>query len=167
MASTNICVVGLTKIFTDNICKELSSKLDMFYANVSELLEYELMDANKMEEICGKEYLVREELGVIKRVCSFNDTLINIDYINLNNETALKLVKDSSVLIYLRLSKERYKEELLREEQSFNQRLIASDLFEDRDFVCTSIADAVVECGDLDTPDILIKISEKLIENYS
>lgn len=167
MASTNICIVGLTKIFTDNICKELSSKLDMFYANVSELLEYELMDADKMEEICGREYLVREELGVIKRVCSFNDTLINIDYINLNNETALKLVKDSSVLIYLRLSKERYKEELLREEQSFNQRLIASDLFEDRDLVCSSIADAIVECEDLDTPDILIRISEKLIENYS
>lgn len=166
MAKTNLCIVGLTKLFTDEVCKELASSLGMFYANVDDLLEYELGDRNKIEEVCGKEYLVKEELSVIRRACSFDDTVINIDYANLNNETALGYVKSSSLIVYLRLTKDRFKAELDREGQSFNQRVIASDLFDDRDFICGRLADISVICkGEM--KDILNKINEKILEFYA
>ncbi|MBE5738499.1 MAG: hypothetical protein E7354_02095 [Clostridiales bacterium] len=167
MAMTNICIVGLTKLFTDEVCKELSSRLEMFYANVDDLLEYELIDKVKVEEVCGKEYLIKEELSVIRRVCSFDNTIINIDYINLNNDTALEYVKGSCVLIYLELPRERFRKELEREEQSFNQRIISVDLFEDRDFVCKGLADIIVPCDELDLEGTLSKINEMILDYYS
>lgn len=167
MAMTNICIVGLTKLFTDEVCKELSSSLEMFYANVDDLLEYELQDKLRVEEVCGKEYLIKEELSVIRRVCSFDNTVINIDYVNLNNDTALEYVKNSSVLIYLQLTRDRFSKELDKEELSFNQRIIGGDLFEDRDFICTKLADIVVPVEDSNCEETLSKINELILKYYS
>lgn len=167
MAKTNLCIVGLAKLFADEVCKELASSLGMFYANIDDLLEYELEDRDRIEDVCGKEYLVKEELSVIKRACSFDDTVININYTNLNNETALAYVKNGSVLVYLRLTRERFKKEIEREGQSLNQKIIAMDLFEDRDFICGGLADIVVDCDDEETPQVLNKINEKILEYYA
>lgn len=166
MAKTNLCIVGLTKLFTDEVCRELASSLGMFYANIDDLLEYELEDRNKIEEVCGREYLVKEELAVIKRACSFDDTIINIDYANLNNETALGYVKNSSLIVYLRLGKDRFKAELDKDGLSFNQKIMALDLFEDRDFICERLSDICVACeGEM--KDVLNKINEKILEYYA
>lgn len=167
MAKTNICIIGLTKLFTDEVCKQLSSGLEMFYANVDELLEYELQDKNKIEEICGREYLVKEELSVIKRACSFDNTIINIDYVNLNNETALGYIKDSCLIIYLKLNKEDFKKEIAKDGQTFNQMIISNDLFDDRDLICVSLADIVAEIGDTNVEKVLNVINEKILEFYA
>ena len=45
MPKSNICVIGLSKLFADEVCKQLSVRLDMFYANVQDILEYELVDS--------------------------------------------------------------------------------------------------------------------------
>lgn len=167
MAKTNICIIGLTKLFTDEVCKQLSSSLEMFYANIDELLEYELQDKNKIEEICGKEYLVKEELSVIRRACSFDNTIINIDYVNLNNETALTYLKDSCLIIYLKLSKEEFKKEINKDGQTFNQMIISNDLFDDRDLICSTLADIEVEIVDTTMETTLNKINEKILEFYA
>lgn len=167
MAKTNLCIIGLTKLFTDEICRQLSSALEMFYANIDELLEYELQDKNKIEEVCGREYLVKEELSVVKRACSFDNTVINIDYANLNNETALKYVKESCLIIYLRLNKDNFKKEISRDGQSFNQMIISNDLFEDRDLICSKITDIVVDIADININSALNNINEKILEYYA
>ncbi len=167
MAKTNICIIGLTKLFTDEVCKQLSSGLEMFYANIDELLEYELQDKNKIEEICGREYLVREELSIIRRVCSFDNTIINIDYVNLNNETALGYLKDSCLIIYLKLSKEDFKKEINKEGQTFNQMIISNDLFDDRDFICTALSDIVVDIVEMNVETTLNNINKKILEYYA
>ena len=65
MSAINLCVVGLANKFTDDLCNKLSIYLDMYYANVQKILDYELQ-VEDMEKICGKDYLLKKQKSVIK-----------------------------------------------------------------------------------------------------
>jgi len=167
MPKSNICVIGLDKNFTDDVCKQLSIRLDMFYANITELLEYELIDALKVENVCGKEYLIKEEISIIKRICSYENVLINIDYSNLNNDSTLQNIKNSCLIIYLQLTAENFKKEQLKIEQNANLLEINMDLFEDRNAICTKLCDIVVDCNQDKMEQIISNITEQIMWYYS
>ena len=167
MSKSNVCVVGLSKMFTDNVCQELANKLDMFYANVSKLFEYELTDLDKVEELCGIEFLVKEEVSIIKRTCTYDNTLICIEYPLLNNREILKIVKDNCLLIYLGVPQDRFNKELDILEQSKSIKIIEKDAFVDRDYICRNMADLVVDCEDIEIELLVTRIIEKLVEYYS
>ena len=167
MSKTNVCVVGLSKQFTDNLCQELANKLDMFYANINKLFEYELTDLSKVEELCGIEFLIKEEVSIIKRTCTYDNTLICIEYPLLNNNEILKIVKDNCLLIYLGTTQENFNNELDRIEENNSIKIIEKDAFEDRDFLCRKMADLVVDCEDLQMDLLINRIVEKIVEYYS
>lgn len=167
MPKSNLCVIGLAKMFTDDFCKQLSIRLDMFYANIQQILEYELIDAMKVENVCGKEYLIKEEISIIKRICTYENTIINIDFANLNNETTLKNIKDNCLVVYLRLNKERYSSELNKENQSFSSLQLNMDLYEDRDIICAKVCDVVVDCDNNNIDDLLDVLIERMVWYYS
>ena len=96
MSKSNVCVVGLSKQFTDIVCQQLSIKLDMFYANIEKLFEYELTDLNKVEEMCGIDFLVKEQISIIKRTCSYDNTLMCMEYPLLNNDDIYQLIQNNS-----------------------------------------------------------------------
>ena len=167
MSKSNICIVGLSKQFIDEVCRQLSNKLDMFYANVQEIIEFELMDLAKVEEICGVEYLLKEEKSIIRRVCTYENTLINIEYSSLNNESTLDIVKHNCLLIYLRLDSNRFIAEQNREALSDNIKLINQDVFSDRDFICNKVADLTIDCLNLRGQELETMIIEQILKYYS
>ena len=167
MSKTNVCVVGLSKQFTDNLCQELANKLDMFYANINKLFEYELTDLSKVEELCGIEFLIKEEVSIIKRTCTYDNTLICIEYPLLNNNEILKIVKDNCLLIYLGTTQENFNNELDKIEENNSIKIIEKDAFEDRDFLCRKMADLVVDYEDLQMDLLINRIIEKIVEYYS
>lgn len=167
MSKSNVCIVGLSKQFAENVCQELANRLEMFYANINKLFEYELTDLDKVEELCGIEFLVKEEISIIKRTCSYDNTLMCIEYPLLNNSEILKIVKDNCLLIYLGTTQAQFNKELDRLEQSASIKIIEKDAFEDRDFLCRKMADLVVNCKDLDLDLLINKIIKKLVEYYS
>ena len=61
MSKKNICLYGLAKQFTDEVGKELSKKLDLYYANFEKIFEFEMIDLERLEDICGKDYLIKKE----------------------------------------------------------------------------------------------------------
>ena len=166
MSKSNVCVVGLSKQFTDIVCQKLAIKLDMFYANIEKLFEYELTDLNKVEEICGIDFLLKEQVSIIKRTCSYENTLMCIEYPLLNNEDILKLVKDNCLLIYLGMTKDRFKEELDKTKESNSVKIIETDAFNDRDIICRNMADVVIDCDLADMTILLNKIIDKIVEYY-
>ena len=166
MPKSNICVIGLSNGFTDQVSKQLSIRLDMFYANVQQILEYELIDLMRIEEICGKEYLLKEEISIIRRICSYENTIINIEYANLNNETILNFVRENCLIIYLKLSDERFLEEQDKEELSANTKGLNLELLHERDAICTKISDIVLDCKENDIDDIIEDFIEKIVHYY-
>ena len=163
MSKLNICVVGLTKEFTDSVCVQVSSQLDLYYANVEKILEFELFDHENIEKLCGKEYLQREERSIIKRLCTYEDTLINLNYFNLNHEDILEYIKEHCLLIYLHVTKERGMEELSKSKDNvFNEAL-----FIDRDKICANEADIVIDCKEYSVDDISSITTNEIIKYFS
>ncbi len=166
MSKANICLIGLSNSFVDKYALDLSKKLDMFYANASEIIQFELFDKTKMEEVCGKEYLEKKESAILRRICTYENTIVNVEYQLLNNENNYKFVKDYCLIIYLRLNLDRYKEELSTENLSDSTRLLNVDLFGDRDFICEKKADIVVDCGWQRDEELVDSILKKLLSFY-
>ena len=166
MSKSNVCVVGLSKQFTDIVCQQLSIKLDMFYANIEKLFEYELTDLNKVEEMCGIDFLVKEQISIIKRTCSYDNTLMCIEYPLLNNDDIYQLIQNNCLLIYLGVSEDRFKNELEKTEDSESVRIIETDAFYDRDFLCRKMADIVVDSEELEMNVLINKIIDGILEYY-
>ena len=91
---TNICIVGLLKKYTKSISKRVADTLDMFYADVTELLEYEYINMDNAEKIVGKEYMEKQEVKKIKALSTFENTLFTVDTFYLNNEKNLHHIKN-------------------------------------------------------------------------
>ena len=167
MAKVNICVIGLSKQFTDDVCKQLSIKMDMFYANVQEILEFELMDIERVEQVCGVDYVQKEERSIIRRLCTYDNTLINLDYSCLNNESNLEVVRDNCLIIYIKLDEKRFIKEQDKENITNNVKEINRDLFHDRDFLCSNFADISVDCYDYEDDELTNSIIQKIMKYYT
>ena len=165
MSKLNICLYGLAKKFTDDIGGDLSSKLDIYYANFKKIFEFEMIDLDRFEQVCGKEYFTKKESSVLKRLCTYENTLINIDYSLLNNEYNLKYIKDNCLIIYLKLNFARFKKELLNDNLSDGNISMNIDLFKDRDAICENNADIIVDCKELNKKDLVEEIIVEIL-NY-
>lgn len=166
MPKANICLIGLSNQFVDQFGLDLSKKLEMYYANVAKIIEFELFDMNKMEELCGKDYLERKESSILKRICTYEDTILNVEYTLLNNDENYTYLKNSCVIVYLKLSKNRYKKIQDNENLSDCVKMINLDLFDDRNFICEKKSDMVVDCSELSGKDLLDKFLEEIVKFY-
>lgn len=166
MPKLNICIVGLAKDLTDEVCSKLSTELELYYANVQKILEFELFDYENIEKICGSEYLAREEKSVVRRLCTYEDTLINLNYFILNDDDVLKFIKDHCLLIYLHMTYNRFVEEN-KYSANDNRKTLENLLFEDRDKICSMEADIVVDCKEDNVDEIYKKVSSHIINYYS
>jgi shikimate kinase len=144
MSAINLCVVGIANKFTDDLCNRLSIYLDMYYANVQKILDYELQ-VEDMEKICGKDYLLKKQKSVIKRICEYEDSIINIDYSLLNDQDICSKIKNCALIVYIHLNKSKYLEEIEKEKINQNLKNTCDDLYEDRNQILNSIADITVE----------------------
>ena len=106
-------------------------------------------------------------MSIIKRICSYENSVININYSNLNNETTLQDVRSSCLVIYLHIEKDRFSELIEREEEGFNYKQINKDLFVERDIICSQLADIVVDCKDFENNDVIDAVIEAIVKYYS
>jgi shikimate kinase len=141
--------------------------MDLFYANIEEIFAYDLMDVGKIEEVCGIDYLNKEEKSIVKRVCGYENTLINIDYALLNNDEILEIVKKQCLIVYLGLNQNRFEQEQKNELISANLMSINKEVFSDRDFLCRNISDITIDCKDYDIENIIKELLTKTLEYYS
>lgn len=154
----NICVIGLNNKYVANVSKYISDAFDMYFADVTEFIKYELMDVGYARVLVGDEYIHKVEASKVKAVNSFENTLFTMDYSLLNDENNLKITKECSYIIYLKLSKPKLKEVLDNDKtKSVNANLIY-DVYEFRDRLCLKYADFVIACDDKSSNDIVKEI---------
>lgn len=161
--SSNICLVGLLNNYTKNVAKLVSSTLEMFYTDVTEVLEYDLMDMAFVEGVAGKDYIDKQETNTIKTLSSYENTLFTIDFSSLNQKMNLKYVKDGCLLIYLKTNKKCFKQNLEQEQLSATEVELATKQFKNRDLILTDIVDLVVDVSNKSNE---VEIILKKIEEY-
>lgn len=158
----NICIIGLSNSYTAKISKYVSDSFEMFFADVMELVKFELMDVEHARVICGDDYVHKVERSKVKMVSTFENTLFTMDYSLLNDENSLNVVKENSYVIYLKLSKENL-QKVVKFDNKISGESLIYDVYEFRDKLCTKYADFVVDCNDLTPKEIVQKIENNFL----
>ena len=76
----NLVVVGFEYEFNKKLCIYLADKLDIFFVDVKELIEYDLVNSKEALLRCGKEYIEKEERKTVRNVSEYENTVVNIPY---------------------------------------------------------------------------------------
>ena len=161
---SNICIIGLIPEVTAQVSMALAEKLEMFYANVDDLIEFELMDMRKLEEVCGTEYLIREEKNIVRKICSYENTLLTLKYSVLNNEDNIRNIRENCLLIYIRFDKPNYDMVVKRE----GSESLDEEVYNDRDFICKNISEFTINClAAHSTQAVVEMIYRALLDYYS
>ena len=98
-----ILVVSDCVKFTKNIGKQLSQSLGMMFCDVDDLVEYELIDKDKIKEICSADYLKDREKKVMQHFASFENVVGSVDaaYFLKNS----KILKKNTLVVFVKLPK--------------------------------------------------------------
>lgn len=96
----NIVVVSLDDAFGKLVSSSLASRLDMYYLDVKEMVEYDLMDAEEVLEKCGIEYLKKREEQTLRKCSTFENTVMFINFDLLKEKSELF---KNSLIVYLKL----------------------------------------------------------------
>ncbi len=98
-----IVLVSLCDKFTKEVGNALSQSLGMMFCDTKDLIEYELIDRKAIETLCTKEYLKKSETSVLKRIASFENVVISINFDYLTHN--INILKQGSIIVFLKLSK--------------------------------------------------------------
>lgn len=160
----NICVISLNNTFAIKVSKKIADAFDMFFADISALIEFELLDIEHARVVCGEEYIHKVERSKVKMVNSFENTLFTMDYSLLNEESSLNLTRENSFIIYLRLSKDYLKIIDEKYDSKLSGKGLIFDVFEFRNQLCEKYADIIVDCDKMSDNEIVKLISNKFLE---
>ena len=156
----NICVIGLNNAYMAKIGKSISDAFEMFFADITELIKFELMDVEHARAVCGDEYIHKVERSKVKAVNTFENTLFTLDYSLLNDDANLKMTQEHSFIIYLRLSKD----ELVKYNKENYESGLIFDVYEFRDKLCQKYADFEIDCNGKKSTEIIRDIKKKFLE---
>ena len=145
------------------MAKRVADALDMFYADVHELLSYDFINLVEAEALVGKEYIEKQESVKIKTVAGYENTVITLNWECLNKEKNLNAIKKSAVLVYLRVGKTEFKNKLEKED-GLVDKTEQLKLFKEHDELLKNYANVVAL--NKGTIDDVVNIILKKIEEY-
>ena len=111
----NIIFVGLDYGFVKNVVEEFSTDNNMHPLDTNGLIEYSLINPQKVKDVCGVEYFEREQKKIILSMCDYENVAINLPYELILNEEYYEIFKkfpivfidvDKNTLNQLNLSKQ-------------------------------------------------------------
>ncbi len=143
----------------------LSDKLDMFFVDMEEMFEYELVDSKHILETLGdkegKKYIKNAEAKVIKNVSQFENTFININPVTLFSGRNYSSINKTSYLIYAQISP-KYFETRSKHSGDVLPKDITDIAFGDRDKKYVEKSDMVINCSTMKEKKAVKKILAEL-----
>lgn len=163
---SNITIISGLNDYKKKIAKLIADKLEMFYVDVGELMEFNLVNINKAIKSAGKEYVERLEAKAVNTVSTYSNAVITLDVAAFNNPNSFKKLKDSSIIVFLYFAKDIYLQ-LFKKDKSVNKAIIdlESKIFEDRANYLKQKSDIVVELDTKNQKEIIAKVLDS-INNY-
>lgn len=152
----NITVIGLVGNFKKNVAQALADKLEMIFADVNDIMEFNLINS-KMIEHAGQDYFDKNESKTVKLLASYENTVITLNLSTLNKNNNIQILKENSVVVYLRLNFEQFqiinKIENYGALESINKRA-----YKGRDMLLNKMCDICVEVEDMNTNNVVDNI---------
>lgn len=98
-----IVIVSLCEKFSNEIANLISQDLGMLYCNARELIEYELIDRKRVEELASVKYVKDTEKKVLKNLSTYENVCISLSYEHFM--LSFKEFAKNSFIIFLDLPK--------------------------------------------------------------
>jgi len=146
-----IIVVSLCDTYTKEFGNFLSQNLGMMFCSTKDLIEYELIDKKNILSFCTEEYLLLCENRVLKRIASFENVVVSINYDYLISN--LEILREGSVIVFLNLSKNYIKT---------NGNVVDLISYQKRSETLQNISDLSVNIKKTDLDFVFDKVIEKL-----
>ena len=147
---TNITLICLLDAFNKNIGKLLCDKLDMFFVDVEDMIEFELGDTNHILSVLGdkegKKYMKETEAKVVKRIASFENTLVCVKPKTLFSNRNYDRLKKSNYIVYLQISP-KYLSKIAEESKDIIDEKLLTVAFTEKDKMYVDSSDMVVNCS--------------------
>lgn len=99
---TNIILIGWDENITKMVAKRLAISLELYYADVEDLIEYYLTNSEEdIENTCGKEYLDGLKSNIMDEISNYENSIIYLPlHIFVNSENYEKL-KTHGVVVFM------------------------------------------------------------------
>lgn len=164
---TNITILALNNNFKKNISKKLSKELDMFYVDMQDIIKFDMEAYNKVTSANGVEFYNNLENEAFKRVCGFENTVITTELNLINRGNNFELLKNSSLIIYLNLDYNFYKEKLIEERPRSNiyEENLNLVVFNERNQILSDYSDIIISVSHKNEKKLL-KLIIKEIQKY-
>lgn len=163
----NITIIALNGEFKKDIAKKLADKLGMFFVDVNEMINYDLLNINHVISVAGIDYYNKVESKTVKSISTFENSLITIDNDTFFNNDNYKYLKNTSIFIYLRLDFENYKT-LLNKEKDKNKKYekkLNEKLFNERDALMLNLCDININVN-LQWKNIITQIIREIKKHF-
>lgn len=141
----NIVIIGFENQFNRILGKSIADKLDMFFVDVSELVEYNLISSKDALIKCGQEYIDKEERKTVMSVAEFENSVAFIEYDSFVHN--YKYFGENNLIVYI---------------VPKSVSAIDEIVFEERDKFLREIADIVVKNDDNNVDNCFKKIVKAL-----
>ena len=143
---SNITFIALNKSLKKEIAKNLANKLEMFYIDINEFIQYQLQNINDVISINGLEYYNEEETRIVKTISTYENSLITLNLDTFFNANNYKYLKSNSLFIYLKVDFETYKTILDNENtsKSKTEKSLNKKVFNERDEILNKVCDIVI-----------------------
>ena len=158
----NIVILGFNYEYNIEIAQNISQFFDMYFLDVDRFVEYQLQSRPIMGELCGVDYLEKQENKVLKTCTEFEKTVMTIpaNYF-LRNEMYKNF--SNSIIIYLYFSKSKLKK--LCDSQKASSFLLTDIItFEEKDKEIKNIIDAKFEIKNKSQHTVVCEIKKFLEE---
>lgn len=108
----NLIFVSLFNINIKKLFLLVSKKTELYYLNIEELIEYSLLDKSKMIDVCGIDYMEKEENKIVSSINQYENTIVSMDFETFSRN--LKSIdRNKNRIVYLRTSKRQLEEEYI------------------------------------------------------
>jgi shikimate kinase len=146
----NIAILSLNKNYSKIICKKFADELDMFFADINDMLEYSLVN-KEMLNLAGKNYFDSEAQKIVFQIASCENTCIVCSFDLLNTNDNFDIIKNKCVIVYLKHSKEQLEKLSKKSGGEFEHLSLA---WEVENQICNDMADIVIPASCNENADI-------------
>lgn len=165
---TNIALICLLENYATEVAELLSEKLEMFFVNIEEMVEFELGDAEHINATLGDkegaEFIKKCEDKVVNNVAGFENTVICLSPDTLFSNQNYEILSQTSYIIYLQIAPK-----FFEKRAKYSADVIDKDLtevnFTDRDKLYVSKSDMMLNCSTFRETKAVKKLS-KIIKKY-
>ncbi|MBQ7977145.1 MAG: hypothetical protein IJ301_00895 [Clostridia bacterium] len=147
---TNIAFICLLENYAKNVSKIMAEKLEMFYVNVDDMVQFELGDAEHVVDTLGKsdgeKYINKCENKVVGNVTSFENTIICMNPTTMFSNDNFEKIVNTSYVVYLQISP-KFFEQRCKYSGDYVDQELNNIAFTERDKFYVEKSDIVLNCS--------------------